>query len=135
MADESHQYGEGTINTTKNAGIHIDALEVESGKNIKANVNNGDITRSLTFNQASSISFIISLLLYLWYMVPAMGIFAREIFIINQYKMLYEDQWNDDDFYTTYITLFLIASVAFIISTLIQIYVWFAKRFVYILCC
>ena len=133
MADKSDQYGEGAINSTKNTtssgGKNIDALEVESNNN---NARNGG-TMGVTFNQVSSFSFLISLIFYVWYMVQVMSIFSREVFRMNQYKVLYGENWNDDDEYETYMIIFLIASIVFIISTLIQIYVWLAKSFVSII--
>ena len=134
MADKSPQYGEGAISSTNNAtntGKHIDALEVESLNNNARNVG----TMRVTFNQASSFSFIISSISYMWCMVQAMSTFSRETFRINQYKVLYGEYWNDDDSYETYMIIFLIASIVFIVSTLIQIYVWFAKSFVYLFAC
>ena len=132
MAHKSPQHGEGAISSTNNAtnttGKHIDALEVESLNN--NNARNGGTMR-VTFNQASSISFIISLILYMWYMVQGMSTFSRETFGINQSKVLYGGNW-DDDTYETYTIMFLIASIVFIIASMIQIYVWFAKSFVYL---
>ena len=137
MADKSHQHGEGAIsspNGANNGGkyMDIDALELHEVESLKNNNARNVGTMHVTFNQASSISFIISLILYMWYMVQAMSTFSCETFRMNQYKVLYGEDWNDDNSYETYMMLFLIASIVFIILTLIQIYVWFSKRFVYL---
>ena len=129
MADNSHQYDEGAISNTNTTGKHIDALEVESGSNNNAR---NDGATSVTFNQASSFSFIISLILYLLYMILAMTIFSREIFRVDQYEMLHGEGSSGRDLYETYMIIFLIANIIFIISTMIEICVWFAKSFVYL---
>ena len=133
MANKTDQHTEGnTSNDTvvypriSNKG-HIDALEVESSKNAAAGASS---SKPLTFDQASSIGIILSLVSYLWLIVKAMMTFSGFVFSTNQYELLY---YIDDDTYETYMSYWvplLVASILFFIAILIQIYVWFAKSFV-----
>ena len=119
--------------TANNNTDHIYALQVETVNN------DGSInSTNLKFNQASSIGFMVSLISYLWYIVPLMVAFIGDVFFQNNYKALMDDfdnmTWYQDIYerYISYLIPFLIASVFFVIATAIQIYVWFATSFVYI---
>ena len=137
MAKQNDSHGESAAfypklkasNTANNNTDNIDALEVET-------VNNGVSSTSSKFNQASSIGFVVSLVSYLWYIVPLMVAYIGDIFFQNQYKTLlddfYHENWYHDvyDRYISYLVPFLIASIFFVVATVIQIYVWFARSFV-----
>ena len=141
MANRTDSHGESATfypklkasDTANNNTYNIDALQVET-------VNNGVgiNSTSLKFNQASSIGFMVSLISYLWYIVPLMVAFIGDVFFQNKYKALYDDfgdsTWYQEIYerYISYLIPFLIASVFFVVATVIQIYVWFATSFVYV---
>ena len=132
MANPKNEYGESRNNKTHDSS-NIEALQVASASpTATTNVING-----ISFNKASAFNFIVSLISYLWYIVPLMLMCIGEIFDRNNEKNVYEssDYWDDNDeeryeTYMSYFVPFLIASLLFVIATVIQIYMWFAKSFV-----
>ena len=142
MADRTDTVGEGggqgnnTNVTNQNTSSNIDALSQAS-----APPGNG-ITSGMTHLQASSITFIISILSYLWYIVPLILMCIGEIFTQNIDKALWEsydsdygDLWDKKDqkryeTYMSYLVPFLIAGIFFIIGSVIQLFMWFALSFV-----